>query len=403
MRLLAINQFYHPDLAATSQLLTQLCEDLSARGHDVTVISSRGGYLGGDRLPAQETVAGVRVLRAWATGFGKRSVAHRMSDYLTFWASAVATAITRTRPDVMLALTTPPMIAAGAGLVSRARSVPLVTWVQDVYPEIAVAFGVVRAGHPAVRALELLNRLTYAQARTTVVLSEGMARRVIAQGQDPERVVVVPNWSDAQVLRPMATTANAFRAEHGLQGRFVVMYSGNLGRGHDVATLVEAARWLHDRRPDVVFVFVGDGERRPEAERLARGLENVRFLPYQPLEGLNESLAAADVHLASLRPGLEGLLVPSKLYGVLAVGRPLLYIGPDTCELARVIRDHDVGWHGVPGDAAGLADAIAAYHGDPERVAATGERARALLVQTLDRPIAVGRWERLLTEAATSR
>jgi colanic acid biosynthesis glycosyl transferase WcaI len=400
MRILAINQFYAPDHAATSQLLTELCEDLAAGGDEVTVIASRGNYLGGGRLPEEEVIGGVRVLRPWATSLGKASVPRRLADYLSFWATAVGRAAIVARPDVMLVLTTPPMIASGGVLVSAARGVPLVTWVQDVYPEVAVAFGVIPEGHPAALAFSWLQRATYRSARRVVALSRGMGERLLAQGAPEERLRVVPNWSDGGVIRPLAHEDNPFRREHGLDGRFVAMYSGNLGVGHDVATFIDAARRLEAERPEVLFLFIGDGGRRAEAEGLARGLRNVRFLPYQPYGALRQSLTAADVHLISLREGLEGLLVPSKLYGALASGRPVMYVGPAACEVARVVREHDVGWEGRPGDGEGLARAIRFSATSNDWRTERGQRARRAFEEHFDRPHAVARWRKVLEEAA---
>jgi glycosyltransferase involved in cell wall biosynthesis len=399
MRVLAINQFYAPDHAATSQLLTELCEDLAAHGDEVTVIASRGSYLGGSKLRATEVRAGVRVVRPWATSLGKASVPRRLADYLSFWVTAVARAATVTRPEVILVLTTPPMIASGGVLVSAARRVPLVTWVQDIYPDIAVAFGVLPARHPAARGFALLQRETYRAARRVVALSAGMGARLTAEGAPEERVRVIPNWADGRAIRPLDHADNPFRREHDLDGRFVVMYSGNLGVGHDIATFIGAARLVATASPSVLFLFIGDGSRRAEAEELSRGLGNVRFLPYQPYGALRQSLSAADVHLISLREGLEGLLVPSKLYGALASGRPVLYIGPRACEVARVVREHDVGWEGRPGDTEGLARVIAAAAASPAWCAEGGSRARAIFEAEFDRPIAVERWRRVLEEA----
>ncbi|MBI4955638.1 MAG: glycosyltransferase family 4 protein [Myxococcales bacterium] len=405
MRILAVNQFYAPDLAATSQLLTQLCEDLVAGGDEVTVVASPGSYLGGTRLPSREILRGVEVLRPWASSLGKRSVVHRLGDYLSFFASSAGRLARARRADVMLVLTTPPMIASVAALVATSRRMPLVTWVQDVYPEVAAAFGLFSAASPLYRGLALLGRATHRQATRIVALSEGMADRLQHQGAPAERLRVIPNWADGRQYEPDRAAPSpgaAFRRELGLEGRFVAMYSGNLGVGHDVATLVEAARLLALRAPEVALVFVGEGGRRAEAERLASGLGNVRFAPYQPTERLRESLAAADVHLASLRPGLEGLLVPSKLYGVMAVGRPLFYVGPEACEVSRVVREHDLGWRGEPGDAAALADALARAAGDPAWVARAGARARAAFLAHFDRPLAVAHWRRVLAEAAAA-
>jgi colanic acid biosynthesis glycosyl transferase WcaI len=396
VRVLAINQFYYPDVSATSQLLTELCEDLVAAGDEVSVVASRGSYLGGGAHAAREVVRGVEVIRPWATSLGKASVAHRMSDYASFWAGSVVSAILARRPDVILALTTPPMIAAGAALASRLRGVPLVTWVQDVYPEIAVAFGVLGPRHPAVPVLYGMAKVAHAQARFSVALSDGMARRLEAQGQVRSRIRVIHNWADGQAVVPIPHADNPFRREHGLGDRFVAMYSGNLGVGHDVETLIEAAR----RVPEALFLFIGDGARRAEAVDRAKGLANVRFLPYQPREKLAESLSAADVHLASLAEGLEGLLVPSKLYGVLAAGRPLFYVGPRACEVSEVIRFRDLGWEGRPGDAEGLAGAIRRGVADRAWVRALGERARSTLEGVYDRRLATARWRTVLAESS---
>lgn len=400
MHVLAVNQFYAPDHAATSQLLTDLCEDLVGGGDRVTVIASRGGYLGGGNLAARERIHGVDVVRPWATRFGKRSTLHRMSDYLSFWATAIADVARIEAPDAILALTTPPMIAAGAAVVATARRIPLVTWVQDVYPEVAVAFGVLPPRHLAVSALAGVQRLTHRASRRIVALSAGMADRLRSQGAAPERLRIVPNWADGHMLQPLDPAENPFRAEHGLEGRFVVMYSGNLGVGHEFQTLVSAARRLQDRCPEVLFLFVGDGARRKEVEQLSDGCSNVRFLPYQPRERLRESLAAADLHVITLREGLEGLLVPSKLYGALAVGRPVVFVGPPTCEVARVVGQHGVGWVGRPGDVEGLAAMLEQAARSPHVCHERGAAARQLFLDAYDRKAAATAWRTVLQEAS---
>ncbi len=400
MRVLAVNQFYAPDTAATAQLLTQLCEDLVGLGDEVTAVASRGAYLGGGLLPAREVLGGVEVVRPWSTRLGKRTNLHRLSDYLSFWATSVARVAAERRPDVILALTTPPMIAAGVGGVARARGVPFVTWVQDVYPEAAVELEALGAEQAVTHALRAVARLTHRLTHTTVVLSERMAQRMVAQGQAPERIRVVHNWSDGEAVRPLAHADNPFRREHAREGEFLVVYSGNIGKGHDVETLLGAARALHATHPEVRFLFIGDGVRRAEAERLAEGLSTVRFLPYQPFEALAQSLSAADVHLVSLRDRLEGLLVPSKLYGILAAGRPLVFVGPADSEVARVIRAHDVGWELRVGDVDGLARTLAGAAADRADTARRGAVAREVFERDLDRPIAVQRWREVLAEAA---
>lgn len=399
MRILALNQFYPPDHAATAQLLGDLCEGLAAEGHEVSVVTSRGTYLGGSSLPRREIRARVAVVRSWATSLGKRTILHRLCDYGSFWGSSLTDLVRAARPDVLVALTTPPMIASGVALVAAARRIPLVTWVQDVYPEAASRLGVLGETTPAYRALLGLSAWTHRRSTRIVALSQGMALRLQAQGAEAARVRVIANWADGSELVPVPREENAFRKEHGLEDSFVAMYSGNLGLGHDVATLIRAAEHLRELCPRAVLLFVGDGARRVEAERMAAGLGNVRFLPYQPRERLAESLSAADVHLVSLRPELEGFLVPSKLYGALASARPVCYVGPPGCEAASVVREHELGWTGPPGDSAGLANAIARLAGDPARWSSICGRAREVFTANYDRPVALRRWTEVLEEA----
>jgi colanic acid biosynthesis glycosyl transferase WcaI len=404
MRILAVNQFYAPDHSATAQILSDLCEDLVGLGEQVSVVASRGTYLGGDRLPARETIRGVEVVRPWATSLGKANIARRLTDYATFFTTAIAAIAMERRPDVILALTTPPMIAAAAAAVARARGIPLVTWVQDIYPEIAIEFGVLGRNSLATRGFRELVRITHGMSTRIVALSDGMVDRLRAQGAPLDRIRVVHNWADGLgVVGNVPDRSSAFRREHGLTGKFVVMYSGNLGIPHEVATVVDAARKLARTEPDVVFLFVGGGARRQEAEKLSAGLTNVKFLGYQPRERLTESLGSADVHLVTLRDGLAGLLVPSKMYGVMACARPLFYVGPLECEVARAVRAYDLGRAVAPGDVSGLASAIARASHDPDFCARAGARGREIFERMFDRPHAVARWREVLSEAASAR
>jgi glycosyltransferase involved in cell wall biosynthesis len=400
MRVLAINQFYAPDQSATSQMLTELCEDLVSAGHAITVIASPGRYLGGPRLPPRETISGVRVVRPWATSFGKRTVAGRLADYASFWATSVAQAAATGRPDIILALTTPPLISVAAALVAAARNVPLVTWVQDVYPDLAIELGVLARGGIWAAQMAEISRRVYRSSRYVVALSGGMADRLAARGAPRDRLRVVPNWADGKVLRPISRETNHLLGAAQLRDRFIVMYSGNLGVGHDVKTIIEAARHLEPRCPHVLFLFVGEGARRLEAERLATGLGNVRFQSYQPREHLAESLCTADVQLVTLQNGLEGLLVPSKFYAAIACGRPVFYVGPAECEVARAVARDDLGWVGGPGDSVGLARAIEKAASTPSWSVAREQRIRRVFLDSYDRPIGTAKWGDLLVEAA---
>jgi glycosyltransferase involved in cell wall biosynthesis len=304
-----------------------------------------------------EVYRGVRIVRVACTSLGKASITRRLLDYGTFYASAAARAFTLGRFDCIVAMTTPPLVAALGATLSVVRRTRFVYWLQDVYPELAIHFGVMREGSLAARAFERISRFSLGHASAVVVLGEAMAERVRAKGVAAERVSIIPNWADGEGVRPIPPEENAFRREHGLEGKRVVLYSGNMGRAHDLDTVLAAARLLRDRT-DVVFLFIGEGARRRNVEAAARELPSIRLLPYQPRERLAESLSSGDVHLVTQGAGTVGLIEPSKLYGVMAAGRPVVFVGPRETEAARTILAERIGEVVENGDAVAAAAAI---------------------------------------------
>jgi glycosyltransferase involved in cell wall biosynthesis len=394
MKILLLNQFFPPDLAPTGQMAADLAEDLVAAGHSVSVLASRGSYLGGERLPARSTWRGVEVHRVAATSLGKATLAHRALDYASFYASAGFALSRMAKHDVVVTMTTPPLISAVGAAATRKRS-KLVYWVQDLYPEIAVAFGALTERAPTTRAMAALSRKVMAASASVVVLGGEMKGRAVQAGAAPDRVTVIPNWADGEVIRPVPLDSNPLREDLAQGARSVVLYSGNIGRAHDVTTLVEAAKLLA-LRTDIAFVFQGDGAKRAELALATRGLPNVRFVPYQPREKLSESLSAADLHLITMAPNVLGLLEPSKLYGVMAAGRPSVYVGPERSEVACTIREEQIGACVENGDAAGLVDAILTRVAEPSRGREEGARARAAFDRSYSRPHRTAQFIRLL-------
>ena len=393
MRLLILNQFFYPDHSATSQLMTDLGESLVGRGMQVTALAGRGRYNGGGGLAPREDYRGVRVERAWATSFGKDSVAGRLADYLTFYLGAAWKLLALPRQDVVMALTTPPLIGLLALLACRLKGMKLVALVQDIYPDVGVALGSFKEGSLATRLLDRLNRVVLAGADRVIVLGDCMRERVVdkAGHAAADRVDVIHNWADGEKIRPLGEgDENPFVEEQGLRGRFVVQFSGNLGRVNDFDTPLEAARLLRGRE-DVVFLFIGDGAKAGEIRDYVRrhDLGNVRLLPYQPREALLHSLAAGQAHLVTLAEGLAGLSVPSKTYGILAAGRPLLFVGDPRSDVARLISEHRCGEVIPTGDAARMAGVISAWADDPASAGRMGREARELFLRRFDRPHAV--------------
>lgn len=404
-----LNRYFFPDHSATSQMLSDLAFALAARGIRVRVITSRQLYdAAGERLPPRETIEGVEVHRVWTTRFGRQSLRLRAVDYLTFYASAAAALARMARKgDAVVVKTDPPMLSVPASLAARLRGAKLVNWLQDLFPEVAQALGMGNRGiaRLVTAGLTGMRNRSLQHAAMNVAIGERMAERLRSLGIAPERIVIVQNWADGRLVTPRERSGNALRRSWGLDGRFVVGYSGNLGRAHEIETLLDAiARVEAESRdrpgsvPQVTWLFIGGGALhaalRDAVER--RGLGSVQFRPYQPRERLAESLSAADVHLVSLRTELEGLIVPSKFYGIAAAGRPAIFIGDENGEVARIISRWDCGRTVSEGDGAALARTVLELATDAQHCERMGRNARTALDTELDRSLAVARWEQVL-------
>jgi len=400
VRVVLVNQYYAPAEAATAQLLTDLGEHLACEGHTVTVICSRRSYPDPALLyPAAETLDGVRVVRTWTTGFGRGSAVGRMVDYVGFMVGAARRLLLERDVDVVISLTTPPLLATVGWVAARLRGARSLCWVMDIYPELAFVLGMLRRRSVVGRLLGVVGRATLLRADAVVALGETMARRLREEGA--RRVRVIHNWADGEAIRPRRPTDSPLRRAWDWGDRCVFLYSGNLGLAHEFDTLLAAAESLRDER-NVLFAFVGEGPRLHYVERevARRGLVNVEFRPHVSRESLGDSLTAADVHLVTLRDGIAGLVVPSKIYGILAAGRPTLYVGPDAGEVVEILRDGACGLRVAVGDDAALAEAIRRYASDVERRCAEGQRARRLFDERYTKQAAVRAHQAVLESLA---
>ncbi|HEV2916062.1 MAG TPA: glycosyltransferase family 4 protein [Pyrinomonadaceae bacterium] len=392
MRVLILNQFFYPDHSATSQLMTDLAESLVERGVEVTALAGRSRYNGGAPLPPHASYRGIQIERAWATSFGKGSAAGRLSDYLSFYVGAAWMLARLPRHDVVMALTTPPLIGLVALVVGRARGMRSVALVEDVYPDIAVALGALGPRNPLTRALDYLGRLILRRSERIVVLGDCMRERILAKlGESAAgRIDVIRNWADRAQFEQSRDRENPFIAEHDLKDRFVVLFSGNLGRVNEFETVLEAARILHDSR-EILFLFVGEGARCAEIKSFGErhGLENLRLLPYQPREAVPHSLAAGHALLVTLAEGLAGLSVPSKAYAILAAGRPILYVGDRRSDVARMVEEEGCGAVVAAGASEQLARIITDWANDRAKLQELGQRARLLFEKRFCRERAV--------------
>ncbi|GGA34212.1 glycosyltransferase family 4 protein [Sphingomonas psychrolutea] len=394
-----LNRFYAPDHSATAQILTDLAVDLAAQGRDVTVIASRGLY-GQDRgvLPRRETTAGVTIHRV-TTPRNRRGMAGRIAAYLFYLLLApIAAARIARRGSVLVVKTDPPLLSVPLAIVARLRGAVLIPWLQDLYPEVAIAYGIGITQGPLGRVLTGLRNRSLRQAARIVAIGELMADRVARIGIERDHIAVIPNWSNDADIVPLAGHSPDLRAAWAIPpDAFVLAYSGNLGRAHEYGTVLAAATALR-ARADIVFLFVGGGHMSEQlaAQVAALGLTNFRFVPYQPREKLSESLATGNAHWISLRPAFEGLIVPSKVFGVCAAGRAVVAVCALDGELARLIVPAGAGVAVAPGDSAALADAIVVLADDRVKTAAMGRAARTLLDGGYTRAHALARWLHLL-------
>jgi glycosyltransferase involved in cell wall biosynthesis len=300
--------------------------------------------------------------------------------------------------DCLVAKTDPPPLGMALAGVACRRGAQRINWLQDLFPEVALGLGVLKEG-PLSRVLVAARNHSLVSARLNIVIGEAMGRRLLQAGVPPTRVRIIPNWADPRVMFPVDPQDNPQRQGWGLgAGDFVLGYSGNLGRAHEVETLLAAAERL---RPElsraeaglrILFIGGGQGIAGLKAEVAVRGLPGFRFLPYQDRGGLSRSLSAADAHLVILRPEMEGLIVPSKFYGIAAVGRPILYVGDCRGELATLVRERGCGLAVPTADGAALAEAILTLKRDPAGAEAMGERARAMLLDSYTLEQAMAAW-----------
>lgn len=402
MRVLVLHQHYWPEIAATAQVLSDLCEDLAARGHDVTVVTGQPSYRERTTLPALEVHEGVRVRRVLTYAPAERSIARRLLHYGVYFGASLGRALaTRPRPDVALIMTTPPLLLGiSASLVRALRGVPFVYSVQDLYPDVAIDLGVLRAG-PLAKTIDRVALALYRRAARLVTLSPGMRDKLVVKGVDRDRIAIVPNWADARAVSPEAD-GGAYRAELGIGSRPVALYSGNVGMSQGLEHVIDAAARTRGR--DVVWVVAGDGNARASLERRARAqhLDDVRFLPPQPRARLGELLAMGDLGLVTMRRGVADDMVPSKLYGILAAGRAVVASVEPSSEVARVVRGEDVGVVVAPEDPDALASAVLGLVADRDRLDRLGQRARALATGTYDRRVCTTRYAEILEDVASA-
>src|ERR1700722_595061 len=377
MQVLFINQFFWPDTAATGQLLTDVAREIDPDLHAVTVLCGRSVYGAVDSVFPPP----VRIVKSGDVAFSRGRIG-RVTSYAAFFVGAMIEGVRGPKPALVLTLTTPPLISLLGTLLKSLRGAQHFIWEMDVYPDIAVDLNVLKQRSLVTRLLGILADIPRKRADGIIALGDDMKSRLVARGIAEDKIVVAENWADGDEIVPGPLQ----------DGPLVVHYSGTFGLAHEAHTIAEAMRQLRDDCR-FRFVFVGGGARRGPLEEFCRreGIRNAEFRSYASRSELNRSLAEGHVGLVTQIPATEGSVVPSKSYGIMAAGRPMLYVGPPGATPARLVERHECGWIIEPGDVESMVRLLNRLEQDRGLVREAGAQARQAFERYYDRPIGVAR------------
>jgi hypothetical protein len=392
--LVIFSQVFVPDPASVGQHIADVAFELVRRGYKVRVYTANRGYDDPTiRYPKREIINGVDVRRMTLSSFGKKSIPTRLLGTASFMVQALFRGLLMPNLAGVLFSTSPPLIGIVATAIHMFRGVPLAYWAMDLNPDQLLALGKISRGGLTARFLEAANRTVLQNSALVIALDRFMADRLRHRAKLRDKLVVIPPWPHEQVLEPVPHETNPFRIRHGLQDKFVIMYSGNHSPSNPLTTLLDAAVKLKND-PKIRFLFVGGGIGKKEVERytLEHNLTNVISLPYQPLADLRHSLSAADVHVVSLGDEMVGIIHPCKVYGAMAVSRPILYFGPKPSHIADLLDTHQFGLHVSHGDVSGAVNAIQQLQSSScNQRESMGATAQHVLLQSLSQSILCGR------------
>ncbi len=387
--LLILSQVYVPDPASLGQHMHDAAAEMARRGFRVVVYTSARGYDDSSmKYPKRETLDGVEIRRLPLSSFGKKSIAIRLLGGILFLIQAMLRAVWTRNLACILVSTSPPMCSFAGVTIARIRRVPVKYWAMDLNPDQMIAMGKTKPTDFAARVFDWLNRQILRRAASVVALDRFMAQRLEAKTPVGSRMAVIPPWPHIdQSDEPIAHEVNPFRRDQKLDGKFVIMYSGNISPAHPVTAVLEAAVNLRDD-PRLLLLFIGGGLGKREIEEAIakHKLTNIRLLPYQPLETLHFSLSAGDVHLVTMGDNMVGIVHPCKVYGAMAVGRPVLFLGPSPCHISDILEQSRIGWHIPSGDgAAATATIRRLMDTPPAELADIGRRAQKMTSEQLSK------------------
>lgn len=413
--ILVIQQHFYPEVAATGQLLLDLCEDLVKAGYRVKVITGNPTEVPQEiqrrNILRKENYKGIEVFRLKNTTFSKYRMTGRVLNYLSFHFLIFFHMLFCERPDLVFVLSTPPFISFSGLMLKMFKRSKVIYNVQDLFPDLAVQLGKLK-NKPFIGFLKKLSKLIERKTDKVVVVGEYMEKKIreelLKATYRSNHIVTIHNWADGdkiKVLRQKDGENNYLKKKWGLEGKFVVLYSGNIGYLHEFDTIIAAAEGLAKKgTKEIVFVFIGEGIKKRYIEEKVRekGLDNILFFSYQPREILTYSLGLADVSLVTLEKGFEGMVVPSKIYGILASGRPVIAVVGGESEIVEIVRKGNCGKIVKIGDYQALVDSIMDYYKDREKCGEDGLNGRRYFEKNFDRKIATRKYIRVIEEVLKS-
>ncbi|HRK30197.1 MAG TPA: glycosyltransferase family 4 protein [Tepidisphaeraceae bacterium] len=394
-RLLIFSQVFVPDPASVGQHVADVAIEMARRGFKVRVYTANRGYDDPTRkYPAREILHGVEVIRLPLSSFGKKTILTRVIGTASFMVQAFVRGLLLPNVAGVMVSTSPPLIGAVSTVLRMFRGMPMAYWAMDLNPDQLLAMNKIKPGGFVARFLEAVNRTILNNSALVIALDRFMADRLLPRARVSKTMAIIPPWPHEDVIEPLEHDQNDFRKKHGLDGKFVVMYSGNHSPSNPLTTVLDAAVRLKDD-DTVKFLFVGGGNGKKEVEQYLKthALPHVISLPYQPLETLRYSLSAADVHVVSMGDNMVGIIHPCKVYGAMAVGRPVLYVGPRPSHIADLLDQEDFGRAVRHGDVDGCVAAIKSLQEmTTDQWRAMGVRGQTLLAGRLSQEILCGRF-----------
>jgi len=400
MKVLLVNQFFYPEVAAVAQLMTDLAEDLVKNGIEVSVLCGRATYEPSANQASEATkrcLSQVRIYRVPASRKKTKSSIVHFFGYLVFHVSALLRSLVVPSPDCVVTFTSPPLIAFLGWVLKLFKGARFIYVVEDLYPDVAIGLGFLKRESLIASFLSRLSTSILKKADVVIAIGDIMRERLLQKGVASSRIQVIHNWADGKSIFPVDPKENWFTKEYGFEGNFVVQYSGHIGEGHDFRALLGTALELQ-KNDDIKFVFIGDGRRKSEIVEYCdqHGLKNVSVFPYQERSQLRYTLGAASIAIVTLRSELEGLMIPSKIYGIMASGKPVIFIGSSEGEIARIVKEADCGFCVSPEATEKLKALVLSLYDDLPLVKRLGENAREYFETHFERAEQTSKYVRLI-------